>query len=123
MPRPGLPYGDVLLNGRMIECEGRKLELDVLRVFCGTGGTGGNPLGVVRDGAAVPDRAARAALAAELGFSETVFLDDETRGTVDIHTPSVRLPFAGHPLVGLAWLLRSLGRPLACCVPRPATSR
>ncbi|MFG2889387.1 PhzF family phenazine biosynthesis protein [Streptomyces sp. NPDC048248] len=92
-------------------CDGRKLELDVLRVFCGPGGTGGNPLGVVRDGAAVPDRAARAALAAELGFSETVFLDDETRGTVDIHTPSVRLPFAGHPLVGLAWLLRSLGRP------------
>ncbi|WP_407553443.1 PhzF family phenazine biosynthesis protein [Streptomyces sp. Pv4-95] len=95
----------------MIECNGRELELDVLRVFCGPGGTGGNPLGVVRDGPAVPDRAARAALAAELGFSETVFLDDETRGTVDIHTPSVRLPFAGHPLVGLAWLLRSLGRP------------
>lgn len=40
-----------------------------------------------------------------------MFLDDVTRGAVDIHTPSGRLPFAGHPLVGLAWLLRSLGRP------------
>ncbi|SOE14103.1 Predicted epimerase YddE/YHI9, PhzF superfamily [Streptomyces sp. 2323.1] len=89
----------------------RMIELDVLRVFCGPDGGGGNPLGVVRDGAAVPDAAGRAALAAELGFSETVFLDDEARGTVDIHTPSSRLPFAGHPLVGLAWLLRSLGRP------------
>ncbi|GAA2335918.1 PhzF family phenazine biosynthesis protein [Streptomyces caniferus] len=86
-------------------------ELDVLRVFCGPDGAGGNVLGVVRDGAAVPGAAERAALAAELGFSETVFLDDADRGTVDIHTPSVRLPFAGHPLVGLAWLLRSLGRP------------
>lgn len=86
-------------------------ELDVLRVFCGPDGAGGNLLGVVRDGAAVPGAAERAALAAELGFSETVFLDDANRGTVDIHTPSVRLPFAGHPLVGMAWLLRSLGRP------------
>ncbi|MFG2528956.1 PhzF family phenazine biosynthesis protein [Streptomyces sp. NPDC048516] len=86
-------------------------ELDVLRVFCGPGGAGGNLLGVVRDGAAVPGDAERAALAAELGFSETVFLDDANRGTVDIYTPSVRLPFAGHPLAGLAWLLRSLGRP------------
>ncbi|GES32744.1 PhzF family phenazine biosynthesis protein [Streptomyces angustmyceticus] len=86
-------------------------ELDVLRVFCGPDGTGGNVLGVVRDGAAVPHAAERAALAAELGYSETVFLDDADRGTVDIRTPSTRLPFAGHPLVGLAWLLRSLGRP------------
>ncbi|MEU5212216.1 PhzF family phenazine biosynthesis protein [Streptomyces sp. NPDC020742] len=86
-------------------------ELEVLRVFCGPDGAGGNRLGVVRDGAAIPDLADRSALAAELGFSETVFLDDAQRGTVDIHTPSVQLPFAGHPLVGLAWLLRSLGRP------------
>lgn len=87
------------------------IELDVLRVFCGPGGAGGNVLGVVRDGAAVPGGAERAALAAELGFSETVFLDDAADGTVDIHAPGARLPFAGHPLVGLAWLLRSLGRP------------
>ncbi|WP_406475641.1 PhzF family phenazine biosynthesis protein [Streptomyces platensis] len=86
-------------------------DLDVLRVFCGPDGGGGNALGVVRDGAALPGADARAALAAELGFSETIFLDDAVRGTVDIHTPGVRLPFAGHPLVGLAWLLRSLGRP------------
>ncbi|MEU9498069.1 PhzF family phenazine biosynthesis protein [Streptomyces sp. NPDC048196] len=84
---------------------------DVLRVFCGPDGTGGNELAVVRDGAALPGPAERAALAARLGFSETVFLDDPDRGTVDIHTPSVRLPFAGHPLVGLAWLLRAQGRP------------
>ncbi|MGW7578514.1 PhzF family phenazine biosynthesis protein [Streptomyces sp. NPDC054765] len=86
-------------------------EYEVLRVFCGPDGAGGNPLGVLRDGAAVPGAAARTALAAELGFSETVFLDDAVRGTVDIHTPSGPLPFAGHPLVGLAWLLRRSGRP------------
>ncbi|MGW2331973.1 PhzF family phenazine biosynthesis protein [Streptomyces sp. NPDC001700] len=80
-------------------------DLDVLRVFCGPHGHGGNALGVVRDGGAVPGERARQELAARLGFSETVFVDDPERGVVDIYTPSVRLPFAGHPLVGAAWLL------------------
>jgi predicted PhzF superfamily epimerase YddE/YHI9 len=53
--------------------------------------------------------AAPMAAATWLGFSETVFVDDPAVGTVDIYTPSVRLPFAGHPLVGAAWLLRTGG--------------
>jgi predicted PhzF superfamily epimerase YddE/YHI9 len=80
-------------------------ELDVLSVFCGPDGRNGNKLGVVRDGRRYPDTASRQALAAELGFSETVFVDDPERGHLDIHTPGLRLPFAGHPLVGAAWLL------------------
>ncbi|WP_455362557.1 PhzF family phenazine biosynthesis protein [Streptomyces sp. SYSU K21746] len=79
--------------------------LDVLRVFCGPDGRHGNALGVVRDGRAYPDEVSRQALAAQLGFSETVFVDDPERGIVDIYTPGVRLAFAGHPLVGAAWLL------------------
>ncbi|WP_190088608.1 PhzF family phenazine biosynthesis protein [Streptomyces melanogenes] len=79
--------------------------IDVLRVFCGPDGRHGNALGVVREGSALPDEAARQALAKELGFSETVFVDDPERGAVDIYTPGLRLPFAGHPLVGVAWLL------------------
>ncbi|ANW20455.1 PhzF family phenazine biosynthesis protein [Streptomyces clavuligerus] len=80
-------------------------SLDVLHVFCDADGRHGNALGVVRDPRACPDPAARQALADELGFSETVFVDDPERGTVDIYTPGARLPFAGHPLVGAAWLL------------------
>ncbi|MFJ4738545.1 PhzF family phenazine biosynthesis protein [Streptomyces sp. NPDC088775] len=79
--------------------------IDVLRVFRGPDGRHGNVLGVVRDGRSHPDRASRQALAARLGFSETVFVDDPERGHVDIYTPGLRLPFAGHPLVGAAWLL------------------
>ncbi|OON72056.1 PhzF family phenazine biosynthesis protein [Streptomyces tsukubensis] len=78
--------------------------LDVLRVFCGPDGRHGNELGVVRDGSRVP-AADRQSIAAELGYSETVFVDDPERGVVDIYTPSVPLSFAGHPLVGCAWLL------------------
>ncbi|MCX5343944.1 PhzF family phenazine biosynthesis protein [Streptomyces atratus] len=79
--------------------------IDVLRVFCGPDGRHGNALGVVRDGRTYSDEASRQELARRLGFSETVFVDDPERGHVDIYTPGLRLPFAGHPLVGTAWLL------------------
>ncbi|WP_431966126.1 PhzF family phenazine biosynthesis protein [Actinacidiphila sp. bgisy160] len=82
-----------------------EVEVEVLRVFVGPDGRGGNLLGVVRNGASVPGTEARQRLAAELGYSETVFVDDAGRGVVDIWTPSVRLPFAGHATVGTAWLL------------------
>ncbi|MEU9042162.1 MULTISPECIES: PhzF family phenazine biosynthesis protein [unclassified Kitasatospora] len=80
-------------------------DYEVLRVFCGPGGGYGNALGVVRDGAAVPESADRQEIARELGFSETVFVDDPERGEIDIYTPTLRLPFAGHPCVGAAWVL------------------
>ncbi|GHF65306.1 hypothetical protein GCM10010218_53470 [Streptomyces mashuensis] len=81
----------------------------VLRVFTGPDGGGGNALGVVPDGPAVPAPEARQALAARWGYSETVFLDDAAAGRVDIRTPGTSLPFAGHPLVGVAAWLRLCG--------------
>jgi predicted PhzF superfamily epimerase YddE/YHI9 len=92
-------------------------DVHVLRVFCAPDGSGGNLLGVVRHGAAVPDVPGRQRLAAALGFSETIFIDDPLRGTVDIFTPSSRLAFAGHPLVGAGWLLRREGRSPAVLRP------
>ncbi|MEV0220533.1 PhzF family phenazine biosynthesis protein [Streptomyces sp. NPDC050704] len=80
-------------------------DYDVLRVFCGPRGGYGNELGVVREGSVLPDRDERQRFAAKLGFSETVFVDDPERGVIDIYTPSTRLPFAGYPCVGAAWLL------------------
>ncbi|MFK0167873.1 PhzF family phenazine biosynthesis protein [Streptomyces sp. NPDC090306] len=80
-------------------------DYDVLRVFVGPRGGYGNELGVVREGSRTPERDERQALAAKLGFSETVFVDDPERGVIDIYTPALRLPFAGHPCVGTAWLL------------------
>jgi predicted PhzF superfamily epimerase YddE/YHI9 len=87
-------------------------ELHVLRVFVNEDGEWGNPLGVFLDGGDVPE-AARQDVAAELGFSETVFVDDRGSGELRIFTPEVELPFAGHPTVGTAWLLRRTGAPLA----------
>ncbi len=84
------------------------VEVEVLRVFCGPDGGHGNPLGVVFEGGAVPADD-RQALAAHLGYSETVFVDDPARGRMAIYTPAVEYPFAGHPTVGTAWLLAQRG--------------
>ena len=81
-------------------------KLHVLKVFVGEGGTGGNPLGVFLEGHEIPEPD-RQGVAADLGFSETVFVDDAEGGGLRIFTPGTELPFAGHPLVGTAWLLNA----------------
>jgi predicted PhzF superfamily epimerase YddE/YHI9 len=90
--------------------------LHVLRVFCDESGEEGNPLGVFLGGGEVP-KERRQAVAHELGFSETVFVDDPGRGEIRIFTPGLELPFAGHPTVGTAWLLGQEG--IAVDVLRP----
>ncbi|MBS1888342.1 MAG: PhzF family phenazine biosynthesis protein [Actinobacteria bacterium] len=79
-------------------------ELHILRVFCDAEWEFGNPLGVFLDGGEVPEQR-RQAVATELGFSETVFVDDAAAGRIRIFTPGYELGFAGHPTVGTAWLL------------------
>src|ERR671915_359640 len=67
----------------------------------------GNQLAVFTDARALDDETMQA-LALEIGFSETVFvLPAEQEGTVRIRifTPRGELPFAGHPVLGAAWVL------------------
>lgn len=92
------------------------IPLHVVTVFLGEDGGGGNPLGVFVDAAGWTD-ATRQAIAADLGFSETVFVENQQTGVLRIHTPAIELPLAGHPLVGTSWLLRRLGAPLATLRP------
>jgi len=87
-------------------------RLHALRVFCDDDGSGGNALAVFLDGSDVPP-AARQAVAADLGLSETVFVDDADVGELRIFTPTVEMPFAGHPTVGTAWLLAQERGPVA----------
>ena len=61
-------------------------RLHLLRVFCDEHGAGGNPLAVFLEGGQVP-ASARQAVAADLGLSETVFVDDAERGRLRIFTP------------------------------------
>jgi predicted PhzF superfamily epimerase YddE/YHI9 len=91
-------------------------RLHVLRVFTDEDGEWGNPLGVFLDGTEVPE-GRRQAIAAELGYSETVFVDDRERGECRIFTPGSELGFAGHPSVGTAWLLAREGEAIAVLHP------
>jgi predicted PhzF superfamily epimerase YddE/YHI9 len=80
------------------------VHVDHVRVFCDEEGRFGNSLGVVAHGHLVP-KEQRRRFATTLGFSETVFIDEIETGRVAIFSPAGELPFAGHPLVGVAWFL------------------
>jgi len=87
--------------------------VDVVRVFTDDDGRFGNELGVIRASEETVGR--EQSIALELGFSETVFLEgvDDGVATIRIFTPASELPFAGHPSVGTAWWLSSLGTPVS----------
>ena len=73
---------------------------------------GGNPLAVVIDADALSG-AQMQILAAEFNLSETVFVlrpskAGANRRRVRIFTPKAELPFAGHPTVGVSFLLAAL---------------
>jgi predicted PhzF superfamily epimerase YddE/YHI9 len=91
-------------------------ELHVLRVFSGPDGRGGNDLGVFLDGSSI-EASHRQSVATDLGFSETVFVDDAAEGAIRIFTPGRELAFAGHPTVGTAWLFHETGAPATTLRP------
>ncbi|MEX2446164.1 MAG: PhzF family phenazine biosynthesis protein, partial [Dehalococcoidia bacterium] len=69
---------------------------------------GGNPLAVLPEAAGLSDGQMQAT-AREFNFSETTFVFPSTDPTADarvrIFTPGRELPFAGHPVVGTAFVL------------------
>jgi predicted PhzF superfamily epimerase YddE/YHI9 len=93
------------------------MDLHVLRVFIGPDGRAGNHLGVFVDGSRIAAER-RQTIAADLGFAETVFVDEVAAGSarIAIFTPAVELPFAGHPTVGTSWLLGHVGSPITTLI-------
>ncbi|CDZ73799.1 Phenazine biosynthesis protein PhzF family [Neorhizobium galegae bv. orientalis] len=80
----------------------------------------GNPLAVVPDARGLTDRQMQN-IAVEFGYAESTFVlppeNPENSARVRIFTPTMEIPFAGHPNVGTAYVLgqrRELfGKPLA----------
>ncbi|WP_137845811.1 PhzF family phenazine biosynthesis protein [Microbacterium sp. 2FI] len=94
------------------------LFVNVVNVFVDDVGAHGNPLGIVWASSATRKREQQ--IAADLGFSETIFIDGvaDRVATARIFTPTRELPFAGHPTVGLAaWLRRGGDEVKALSVP------
>ena len=69
----------------------------------------GNPLAVFEDGRGLDD-ATMQALALQFNLSETTFILPSTRATAQlrIFTPTFEMPFAGHPTLGSAQVVRAL---------------
>ena len=81
----------------------------ILNVFARDGRLTGNPLCVFEDGVGISD-AEMQALARQFNLSETTFLLPSRKATarVRIFTPSYEMPFAGHPTLGSAHVVRDL---------------
>ncbi|MDC0737320.1 PhzF family phenazine biosynthesis protein [Cognatishimia sp. SS12] len=75
---------------------------------------GGNPLAVIPDATALPE-ADLPRIAREFNFSETTFIyppeDRAHTARVRIFTPTMEIPFAGHPLIGTTLALYDIGEP------------
>jgi PhzF family phenazine biosynthesis protein len=70
---------------------------------------GGNPLAVFEDARGIDDVTMQA-LALQFNLSETTFVLPSTRATahVRIFTPTFEMPFAGHPTLGTAHVVRAV---------------
>jgi trans-2,3-dihydro-3-hydroxyanthranilate isomerase len=84
----------------------------ILNVFTvGEDRLSGNPLCVFEDGRGLDDRAQQA-LALQFNLSETTFILPPTQpgatARVRIYTPAFEMPFAGHPTLGTAQVVREL---------------
>lgn len=69
----------------------------------------GNPLCVIEDGRGLTD-AQMQAIARQMNLSETTFVlpSDTATARVRIFTPGFEMPFAGHPTLGTAHVVRAL---------------
>jgi trans-2,3-dihydro-3-hydroxyanthranilate isomerase len=88
-----------------------RLRYDIVDVFTDRP-FAGNQLAVVHGADDLSTEQCQA-LAREFGFSESTFPSSTvTEGhaySTRIFTPEAEIPFAGHPTLGTAWVLRSLG--------------
>lgn len=88
-----------------------QLSYRILNVFTvGDDPFSGNPLCVFEDARGLTD-AQMQGLARQLNLSETTFVapgDGDATATVRIFTPTFEMPFAGHPTLGIAHVVRDL---------------
>jgi predicted PhzF superfamily epimerase YddE/YHI9 len=89
-------------------------NVHILRAFTNEAGEFGSFAGVVIDEGEQLDEASRQAIARQLGFEETVFVNDAANAEVSIFDLQKEIKFAGVPVVCVAWLLgEGQGRPVA----------
>lgn len=81
----------------------------IVNVFAGESALSGNALAVFEDGVGLSD-AEMQAIALQFNLSETTFVlpSEVATARVRIFTPTFEMPFAGHPTLGTAYVVRAL---------------
>jgi trans-2,3-dihydro-3-hydroxyanthranilate isomerase len=90
----------------------RRLDYRIVNVFAARGQRlSGNALAVFENGEGLSDEE-MAALALQLNLAEITFLlpSERANAKVRIFTPTTEMPFAGHPSLGSAFVVRALAR-------------
>src|SRR5712671_6661439 len=88
---------------------GREFAFRIVNVFAEER-VAGNPLAVFENARGLSDNEMQA-LALQFNLSETTFIlpSDVADARVRIFTPTFEMPFAGHPTLGTAHVVRALG--------------
>lgn len=93
------------MTARTVDVDGATDQMPVLRYAAfPDGGSGGNPAGVVLDARGLPDDT-RLAIAAEIGYSETAFVEPSGRPRhyrVRYFSPQAEVAFCGHATIAAA---------------------
>jgi len=87
----------------------KQYRFRIVNVFAREGRLTGNPLAVIEDAQGL-DGETMQALARQFNLSETTFILPSSKATaqVRIFTPAYEMPFAGHPTLGTAHVVRAL---------------
>lgn len=92
-------------------------NVHIVHVFTDKDGEFGSPTGIVIDEQQELSPERRQEITRQLGFSETVFINDLEECDVSIFALQNEIPFAGAPLVGTAWYLGKLkGNPISSVI-------
>ncbi len=92
------------------------IKIHTLRVFVNQDNKFGNPVGVILDEGNGIDTKERQRIATQLGYSESVFINNLDAGNVSIFDPRDEISFAGHAMVGTAWFINKTRNPPLDCL-------
>jgi len=86
----------------------KPVDVHIVHVFTDKEGEFGSPTGIVVDEQRELSPERRQEITKQLGFSETVFINNLDKCDVSIFALQNEIPFAGAPLVGTAWYIGKL---------------
>jgi predicted PhzF superfamily epimerase YddE/YHI9 len=84
------------------------INLFEVKVFCDDNGNYGDRHGIIIDEARAINTANRLKIATELGYAETVYVNDVKSGNISFFAQTEEIPFAGTAALAAAGMLRML---------------